>query len=581
MNIVQNKVIADIFDEIAAMLSIEETPSSKFEIRAYERAALTIDTLQEPIEEIYQRGGKAALMELPGIGKGLSEKIEEYIKTGKIKKYDELKKKYPIDMKEITKIEGMGAKRAITLYRKIGVKNISDLKKAVAGHKIASLEGFGEKSEELIKKGLKLLDVSKGRILLGDALPVAESIRDRLLRSDLVQKAIVCGSTRRMKETVGDLDILAISNKSEKVMDFFTKLPDVDNTISRGPTKTTVWLKIGISCDIRVVEKENFGAAMQYFTGNLSHNVKMRQIAIKKSLRLNEYGLFDKKNKNVSAGENEEEIYKTLGLDWMEPEMREDRGEIDLALQHKLPRLIRLEDIRGDLQIHANPAGRVTDSLDEMSQSAIKIGREYIGITNHSKSLYAEKGMTDKQLEKFFETIDKTNERLEGKLRILKSAEIDILKDGSLDVSKKTMEQMDYRFAAVHSNLKMNKEEMTERVSKAIDSGYVNILGHPTERLINKREPILMDLDRIFEAAQNNGVVMEIDAQPDRLDLNDENIFKAKEYKLSFSIDTDAHSTAQMYFMRYGIGMAKRGWLKKEDVINTKKVEDLLKHFAK
>ncbi|MDE1859422.1 MAG: DNA polymerase/3'-5' exonuclease PolX, partial [Candidatus Micrarchaeota archaeon] len=490
---------------------------------------------------------------------------------------DDLKKKYPIDFFNLTKIQGVGAKRVFKLYKVLGVKNVADLKKAVTEHKISKIGGFGPKSEEEIGKGIAQFESSKGRMLLGSALPEAEAIVKKLKDSGLVEKAVVGGSTRRMKETVGDLDILVTAKMGGPVMEFFKKLPETERTIASGPTKTTVLLKIGLTCDLRVVEDKSFGAALQYFTGNKDHNVKMRQIAISKGLKLNEYGLLDKKGKSV-AGRTEEEIYGRLGLDIMEPEMREDRGEIDLAMKHQLPKLVQTGDIKGDLHVHTNHSDGLC-TLQEMVAMAKKLDRQYIGITDHSKSEYVAHGMDDKHFVKHFAEIDKANEKSD--VRILKSSEIDILKDGSLDLENKTLELMDYRLASVHTSLNMKRDEMTKRVIKAFDSGYVNIWGHPTDRLINSRPPIDIDLEKVFEAAERNNVIMEIDAYPDRLDLSDENIFKARNYKLNFSIDTDSHRDEHMLFMRYGVAQAKRGWLTPDRVVNTLSVDKLLKLFEK
>lgn len=570
-----NTKLAEIFEEIADMLTLD--PSiSRFEPLAYRKAALTIGTLQEDVGEIYKKEGVEGLMKLPGIGKGISAAIKEYIDTGKMKKYERLKKKYPVDFAGLTKIQGMGAKKALKLYKEIGVKNVADLKEAIAKHKIRGIEGFGTKSEEVLGKGIVLLESSGGRMLLGTALPEAERIRDKLLASGLVEKAIVGGSTRRMKETVGDLDMLLISSMSEKLADFIIKLQEVEDVIAKGPTKVSVRLKIGINCDFRLVERSSFGAALQYFTGNKDHNVKLREIAIKKGYKLNEYGLLDKKDRNVAASGGEEEVYGKLGLDYIEPEMREDRGEIALAQQHKLPKLVETKEIRGDLQMHTkNSDGE--NSIEEMAAKAIELGYEYIGITDHSKSEYVAGGMDDKKFAKYFADIDRANEKMRAKLRILKSGEVDILKDGSLDLNKKTLDSMDYRLCSIHTSLKLGKEEMTQRVVKAFESGYVDVFAHPTARLINKREPIQLDLDKVFESAEKNGVVMEVNAFPERLDLNDENILKARGYGLKFIIDTDAHRTYHMNYMRYGVGMARRGWLRKEDVINTYGIEKLLR----
>jgi len=575
----KNKIIADMFNEIAAMLSIEETASSRFEVNAYQKAALTLATLQEPVEDIYANGGREALLKLPGVGKGLSERIEEYLKTGRIKKYEDLKKKYPIDFKSLTSIEGMGPKKIVALYRALHVTDVESLKKAASEHKIRTLPGFGEKSEELILKGIELLNSSKGRMLLGDALPVAESIIKKLLESGLVEKAIIAGSTRRMRETVGDLDILALSKNSSKVMDFFTSIDDVDNIIVKGDTKTTVWLKIGLSCDLRVIAPESFGAALQYFTGNKEHNIKVRKIAIRKGYKLNEYGIFDRRGK-IMPFSGEESIYDKLGMQYMPPEMREDRGEVELALEHKIPRLVELSDIRGDLHTHTKETDGA-NTIEEMAEAAMSLKREYFATTNHTKSLKVANGMNEKQFREFFKKVDKLNDSLQGKITILKGAEMDILKDGSLDLDKQLLKEMDCVLGAVHSSFNMSEEEMTKRVVKALDSGYIHILAHPTGRVINTREAYSLNLEKVLEAAERNNVAMEINAFPNRLDLNDTNIMLASKYKVNFSIGTDSHRTSHLQFMRYGVGTARRGWLGKERIINTLPLSKLQKILSR
>jgi DNA polymerase (family 10) len=574
-----NTKIAELFDEIADMLELEGE-RRKFETLAYRKAALTIGTLQEDVGEIYRKQGADGLMKLPGIGKTIAERIREYVETGRMSKYEELKKKYPVDFAGLTKIQGLGSKKAFKLYARLGVRNVGDLKKAIDRHRIRDLEGFGERSEEEIGKGIALLEASKGRLLLGVALPEAEAIRQELLDSGLAESVMICGSTRRMKETVGDLDILIASGKGEKVIDLVTKLPEVDRIVVKGPTKVTVGLKIGLTCDFRLVKAESFGAAVQYFTGSKNHNVKLREIAIRQGYKLNEYGLFDRKGRNFAKGGDEAKIYETLGLDCMEPEMREDRGELDLARRHKLPRLVQLGDLVGDLHVHSDHSDGA-DTLEEMADAAARLKRQYIGFTDHSKSEYVSGGMGDGEFEKYFAEIDRLNDRLGGKIRLLKSGEVDILKDGTLDLKDRTLDKMDYVLASVHTNINMPREEMTRRVVKALGSGRIDILGHPTDRIINQREPLALDLDRVFEAAEKAGVVMEINSFFSRLDLNDENIIKAKGYGLKFCINTDAHRTSHLELMRYGIGMAKRGWLTKEDVINTLKPKDLMRLFKK
>lgn len=574
-----NKVIADMLDEIASMLSLEDMPSSKFEVRAYQKAALTVGTLQEAIEDIYRKEGTKGLMELPGIGKGIAGSIEEYIKTGKMSKYDKLKKKYPIDMRALTSIEGMGAKKAIALYRELGVRNIPDLKKAVEKHRISALAGFGERSEEMIQKGIELLETSRGRMLLGDALPVGESMIDKLLKSGLVERAMIAGSARRMRETVGDLDILALSERSAEVMDFFTKISEVSSVLSKGPTKSSVVLKIGINCDLRVISPDSFGAALQYFTGSKDHNVQVRTISVNKGYKLNEYGLFDSKGKIIPT-KDEEGIYEKLGMQYIPPEMREARGEIKLAQAHKIPELVEVKDVRGDMHTHTNDTDGA-NSIEEMADAAIKAKLDYFATTNHTKSLTIARGMNESQFEKYFKRVDKLNESLEGRITILKGAEVDILKDGALDLTRDCLKSMDCVVGAVHSYFKMSEEEMTARIGRALDTGLLDILAHPTGREINVRDGYALDMERTFEAAERNGVALEINAFPNRLDLNDTNIMKASHYKVKFSIDTDAHRTSHFGFIRYGVGTARRGWLTKDRIINTLPLRAIMKELSK
>ncbi len=574
----RNKEIADIFAEMAQILEFDDTdPTGRFKIRAYQKGALTISTLQEDVSDIYEKKGLEGLKELPGIGNAMADKIVEYLKTGKIGAYERMKAKYPIDFRNLTRVAGLGPKKAFRLYQDLKVKNLDDLKKAIDHHKIAGLAGFGERSEEQYKKGLEMLERSKGRILLGEGLPAAESIVEKLKKSGLIDEAMVAGSARRMRETVGDLDILVLSSKEEKVMNFFAKLPEVSDLIGRGPTKMTVMLRIGVTCDLRVIEPDSFGAAVQYFTGSKDHNVQVRTISVGMGYKLNEYGLFDKKGKIIAA-RSEEDIYKKLGMQWMPPEMREARGEVKLAQANKIPRLVELKDIKGDMHTHTVETDGA-NTIEEMAEEAMKLGLEYIATTNHTKSLIIAKGMDEKGFERYFKRVDALNEKLDGKLRILKGAEVDILKDGSLDLDKKCLQSMDWVTASIHMNYNMEKEAMTKRIVKALDTGLVDVFAHPTGRELLVREPYAVDIEKVFESAERNKVALEINANPQRLDLNDTNIMTASKYKVMFSVGTDAHRTFQMRFMRYGIGTARRGWLGPEKVLNTmslKKLEGII-----
>ncbi len=573
----ENKKLADIFYEIAEYLSIDKEPTSRFESNAYEKAGFTIETLQEPIQEIYEKHGKEGLMQLPGIGKGLAEKIEEVIKTGEIKKYNELRKKYPIDLHSLSNIEGLGIKRAMSLYKALGVKNIEDLKKAVDEKKVRSIPRFGKKSEEAISNALKLMEARSNRFLLGHALPIAEQLVLKLDKTDLVKKIEISGSIRRMKETIGDIDILAISERPEEAIKAFTDFDDVESVVAKGNTKVTVWLKAGISCDLRVISPESFASALQYFTGSKEHNIDIRKIAISKGYKLNEYGLFNKKDVAVKCN-NEADIYNMLGMDYIPPEMREDRGEIKLAQEHRIPKLIELKDIKGDLHMHTNDSDG-QNTLEEMVAAGAKNKLEYIAITNHTKSLKVANGLDEKRFRALFHKIDLLNDNAK-EIYILKGGEVDILKDGSLDLDKSVLDEMDIIIGAVHSGFKMDRKAMTERIINAIESG-INILAHPTGRLINKRMPYDIDLEEIFEACKKNNTVLEINSFPDRLDLNDLNIILASRHNVMFAIDTDAHAIEHLKFLKYGIGTARRGWLTKNKVINTMPLNDLKRILKK
>ncbi|MGC8730242.1 MAG: DNA polymerase/3'-5' exonuclease PolX [Candidatus Micrarchaeia archaeon] len=569
----ENKEVASLLGEIAEMLAMDEQSASRFEINAYLKAAATIESLQKPIEEIYKEGGIKALMDLPGIGSGIAKKIEEFIKTGKISKHEELKKKYPIKFSELTSIEGLGPRKILSLYKELNVTDLKSLKKAAEEHKISKLPNFGEKSEAQILENIKLAESGKGRVLLGHALPEAESIIKRLIGSGLVENAVVAGSTRRMKETVGDIDILATSSKSREAMDFFVNMDEVKGIIAKGDTKTTVWLNLGLSCDLRIVEPKSFGAALQYFTGSKEHNIKVRRIAIKNGYKLNEYGLFDKTGKNVASG-SEGEIYEKIGMEVMAPEMREDKGEIELALKHKIPNIIGYNDLQGDLHTHTKESDGL-NTIEEMAEEAKNKGFEYFATTNHTKSLKIAHGMNERQFADFFRHVDELNSK-ENFPYILKGAEVDILKDGSLDLERSTLESMDCVVASVHTGFNMTEEEMTKRVIKAIESKMVNIIGHPTGRVIGERDPYKIDVRKVAEAAESSGVALEINSFINRLDLNDEIIHDLSSYKVMFAIDSDAHQKEHFNFLRYGVGIARRGWLSKERVINTLQLKELL-----
>jgi len=576
----ENKEIAKILSEISVYLEME---GEMFKPRVYEKAALAIELLDKPLKDIYKTQGLKGIENIEGVGLSIAEKIEELLKTGELKYYKQLKKKYPIDLENLLRIEGLGPKLIKKLYEKLKIKNIADLEKAAQEGKIRKIEGFGEKTEQNILKSIEFLKQSGNRFILGFVWPEIENIISQLSHLKEVKKIIAAGSIRRMKETIGDLDILIISNNPMPVMDYFVSMPNVFQIIAHGETKSAIRLKNGLDVDLRVVAEESFGAALNYFTGSKNHEIHLREIAMKKNYKLNEYGLFKiKNNKEIKiAGKTEKEIYQALGLDYIEPEMREDWGEIELAQNHQLPKLIGYNDLKGDLQIQTNWSDG-SNSIEEYIDAALKNNLEYIAITDHTKSLAMTGGCDEKKLLKQIKEIDKINQKLEKEkinFKVLKSAEVNILKDGSLDIDKKVLAQLDFVAAAVHSHFNMTRKEMTERICKAIRNPLVDIIFHPTGRLILKRPPYDLDVDKIINEAKNNNTCLEIDAFPDRLDLKDEHIKKAIEKGVKLSIDSDSHSINHLNYLKFGIAQARRGWVTKNDIINTKPWPEMLKQL--
>jgi len=569
----KNQEIAKIFFNISSLL---ETKEKDFRPIAYRRAALSLESFEEDVDEIYLDKGIKGLEEIPGIGKSLALKIEEYLKTGKIETYEKLKKKLPIDLGEITRIEGMGPRKAKTLYYKLGIKSVKDLEKAAKAGKIAPIFGFGEKTEKNILQGIEFLKIDKGRSLLGFIMPTVDEIVSTISSLKEVKKISIAGSTRRRKETIGDVDILVSSDKPEKVMQFFVSLPGIEKVWATGGTKASVRLKAGFDVDLRVVKDESFGAALQYFTGSKEHNVATRKIAMYKGLKLNEYGVF-KGDKRI-AGKTEEEVYKALGLAYIEPELREDEGEIQLARENKLPKLIEYKDIKGDLHCHSNWDGG-EDSIEQMAKYAIGLGYEYIGISDHTKFLRIENGLNEKQLLKQNEAIKKINKKLGNKFRILHGCETNILNDGSVDIKDEVLAKLDYVIAGVHSSMKMKEHEMTERVIKAMRNKNIDIISHPTGRLIQRRDEYSINIEKMLETAKETGTILEINSWPERLDLKDIYVRMAKQKGVKMIINTDAHEKSQMKLMEFGISQARRGWAEKGDIVNTNSADKLLKYF--
>ncbi|PIS16273.1 MAG: DNA polymerase III [Candidatus Portnoybacteria bacterium CG_4_8_14_3_um_filter_44_10] len=570
----KNQEIAKILSGIARYLEMESVP---FKPYAYEKAAITVESLEEDIGQIYREGGTRALEEIPGVGKGIAERIEEYLKTGKIKDYERMKKRLPINLDEISAVEGMGPRKAKVLYEKLKIKNLKELEKAAKAHKITPLFGFGEKTEKNILEGIEFLKRSKGRFLLGEILPKAKEVYEKLENLKEVEKVDMAGSVRRRKETIGDLDFLVISKSPSKVMDFFVSLPGVVKVWGKGATKASVRLKEGYDMDIRVLSAKQYGAALQYFTGSKEHNIALRKIAIDKGYKLSEYGLFS--GSRMIAGATEEEIYHKLGMAWVSPEMREDHGEVEAALNEKLPQLVELKDIKGDLHVHSSWDGGV-NSIKELAEAAMAIGYEYIGIADHTKFLRIEHGLNERQLKRRNQEIDKINEGFKNKdlrFKILKGCEANIMADGSIDINNKTLAELDYAIAGIHSQMKMSREQMTQRMIRAMRNPHVDIISHPTGRILKRREEFEIDFEKILKVAKEVGTILEINAYPERLDLNDINIRRAKEAGVKMIINTDAHQKDQLRFMEYGVFQARRGWAEKEDIINCWPAKKMIK----
>jgi DNA polymerase (family 10) len=572
---VENKSIADILTEIADILDIQgENP---FRVRSYRNAARTIADMSQSVQALVQAGEK--LDEIPGIGKSLAEKIEEMVSTGRSRFLGELQGKIPAGLTELLKLEGLGPKKVKLLYDELGVDSVDRLEKAAQAGRLRDLAGMGVKTEEKILKSVEQYRAGMGRFKLSTGFTYAQSLLDYLKGVPGLKRLDPAGSFRRRRETIGDLDILAICGKGCKVMDRFTQYGDVAEVLAKGETKSSVRLKCGLQVDVRVLEEESYGAALHYFTGSKPHNVAIRERAKELGLKVSEYGVFRAKDEKRLSGADEEDVFKAVGLPFIPPELREDRGEIQAAEKGKLPKLIESEDIRGDLQMHTK-ATDGKNSIAEMAHKAKEMGYAYIAITDHSKAVRVAGGLDEKGLAKHIQEIEKVSRQIPG-MRILKGVEVDILADGSLDLKDDILKECDVVLASVHSRFNMEEGEMTRRIIKAIENPYVTILAHPTGRLILEREAYKVNLKEVFRVAIDRGVVLEINAYPDRLDLRDVDARMAKEMGAKLAISTDAHSTVQLEMMKFGVFTARRGWVEAKDVINTFPLPALLKVLRK
>lgn len=566
----KNKLVAEIFYDIAKILEIKG--DNPFRIRAYERAAQNIEGLAQNIEEFISKDNLTAI---PGIGKDLAQKIKEIVKTDKLKDYEKLKKSIPDGLLDMLSIPGIGPKTAKMLFNKLKIKDTQTLEKYALEGKLHSLPGVKKKTEENILRGIGLVKKAKGRMLLSNATDSASEIVEGLNKLPEAIKISPAGSLRRMKETVRDIDILVTATQPQKIIAAFTKLPQVKDVLAKGPTKASIVTKNAVQVDLRVMSEKSFGAALLYFTGSKAHNIHLRQLALKKGLKINEYGVF-RKDKFI-AGMTEEEIYKLLGMDYILPELREDTGEIEAALKGKLPNLIKLSDIRGDFHAHSTYSdGRY--SIKQMAQAAKDLGYEYIALTDHSQSLKVAGGLSLVDLKKKFKEIQNLNRGFKN-FKVLYGTEVDIDSDGRLDYKDETLAEFDVVVAAIHTGFKQSKQQLTRRIVNACKSKFVDIIAHPTGRLLSARDAYDIDLEEVIRAAKDTNTFLEVNAFPNRLDLNDINARLAKERGALLAIGTDSHTTGQLGFMKFGISVCSRGWLEKKDVLNTYSLKDVLKRM--
>ncbi len=564
-----NREIAHTFDTLADLLEIEG--ANPFRVRAYRNAARVLDSISQNVAAMVREGRD--LSKYPGIGKDLAEKIRIVAETGTLPLLEEVETRVPEALSQMTQIEGLGPRRVKALYESLHLDSLDDLEAAVDAGRVRELPGFGARTEQLIRNGLKRLRASQGRTLIADAEETAVRLVQYLRELEGVKRVRVAGSYRRRRETVGDLDVLMTCRGDTPVNEHFARFEPVETILSRGQTRSSVRLRSGLQVDLRVVPEVSYGAALHYFTGSKAHNIAIRKLGVARGLKINEYGVF-RDNQRV-AGRTEAEVFASVDLPFIEPELREDRGEVEAAREGRLPKLVRAEDIRGDLHAHTDASdGR--SSLESMVQAARERGYEYLAITDHSQAVAVARGLGVERLRQQIRAIDRLQEKYED-IRILKGSEVDILEDGRLDLPDDMLRELDITVCSVHSRFNLSPEKQAERILRAMDNPYFRILGHPSGRIINRRDPLQVDLERIVQGAAERGRFLEVNAQPNRLDLTDTACRLAKERGARVAVSTDAHSEASLAFIRFGIGQARRGWLEKRDVINTRPLADLLK----
>lgn len=572
----KNQAIAELFGEIAKLLEFgkEENP---FRIRAYQNASLSLRSISEDVEEIQKRG---ELLSIKGIGRDLAGKIEEYLSTGKIEFYQKLRDKTPPILLQMLQIPGMGPKTSKLIYGKFKPRSLEDLERIVQSDKFKQLHGVKEKTAQNILDGIAFIRQHHDRTPLGRALPIAREICRRLGHLKGVRRISYAGSTRRMCETVRDIDILVAASSPQIVMDAFIRQDGVERVLAHGPTKSSVILAPGIQADLRVVRLEAFGSALVYFTGSKAHNIRLRSLAKKKGFKVNEYGVFREKTGQRVAGHTEEEVYQSLGLDFIPPEMREDQGEIEAAGQGKLPRLLERTELKGDFHMHSNWTDG-TAEIKEMAEAARRAGLEYAVLTDHSRSLKIAKGLSPQELLKQTRLVKELNKKWKGVFTLLIGSEVDILEDGSLDYENDVLKELDFVVASVHSRFKQDKKTMTRRIVKAMQNRYVRVIGHPTGRLLGQRAGYELDFEELFRAAKETNTALEINSQPDRLDLAYQNARWAKESGVMLAVDSDSHQLNGFENFEFGVGTARRGWCERKNILNCLGLSELRKRIAK
>jgi len=584
-----NAQIAAVLSKLGDLLEIQG--ANPFRVRAYRNAARTVEAETTPLERFAEEGRE--LTELSGIGKDMAQSIQELNETGKLSMLEEMFEIVPRTLLDLVHLPGVGPKKTKKLWEELGVTSVDELEKAANAGRVAELDGFGAKSQEKILTGIAEWRQHQERMPLGDADHQVEPLVAYLSELPQVERLEVAGSYRRRRETVGDIDLLAIATEPEPVMERFLAYPEVERVDMSGTTRGSVVLGSGLQVDLRIVPPESYGAALVYFTGSKEHNIKLRQRALQKGLRVSEYGVFEsdpseeksaeekadpKAGKRV-AGATEEEVYKALDLDWVPPELREDRGEVDAAASHSLPRLIELGDLKGDLQMHSTWSDG-KNSVEEMLEGCAARGYEYFALTDHSQSLAMTGGLDEKRLREQWKEIDEVAAR-HPEIRFLKSQEVDILADGTLDTDDEALKGLDIVLVSVHSRFELPEKEQTERILKAVCHPLVNILAHPTGRILGRRKPYPFDVDKVLRACKDHNVAVELNAHPERLDLKDTHLIRARELGIPVVISTDAHGVKELGLIRYGIEQARRAWLQPKHVLNTRPVDEVLKMLAK